>query len=71
MDRPFAEGTATAAAVRAAAVEIGRLQGELRALHLRYHLAMRDLLSPHLAARYAELRGYGDGHGAGGGRHGH
>ncbi len=37
---------------------IARLQGELRALHLRAHLATRAILSDAQVARYNELRGY-------------
>ena len=59
LDRLFADGEATDVAVREVAGEIGRLQGELRAVHLGAHLTMRDLLAPHQVARYAALRGYG------------
>jgi Spy/CpxP family protein refolding chaperone len=73
LEKLFATGTAADAAILAAAVEIGRLQGELRAHHLRYHVAMRELLSPQQNMRYQHLRGYaaGDahGHGSHGGRH--
>jgi hypothetical protein len=57
----FSEGDAAAASVQAAAIELGRLQGVLRAHHLRYHLTMRDLLSPHQLMRYQQLRGYAAG----------
>ena len=69
LDRLFAEGVATGEAVREAAVELGRLRGELRAWHLGYHLATREALTPHQTARYAELRGYGGASGPG--HHGH
>lgn len=52
---------------------LGRLQGELRALHLGYHLAMRDLLTPHQTMLYQQLRGYltttDSGHASHGGQH--
>jgi Spy/CpxP family protein refolding chaperone len=68
LNRLFASGVASDASVQAAAVELGRLQGALRGHHLRYHLAMRDLLSPHQIMRYRQLRGYAAddarGHGA-------
>jgi hypothetical protein len=67
----FSEGAAAAASVQAAAIEIGRLQGVLRAHHLRYHLAMRDLLSPHQLMRYQQLRGYAAGAHGGHGNAGH
>jgi Spy/CpxP family protein refolding chaperone len=66
LDRMFALGDPSEASVQAAAVELGRLQGALRGHHLRYHLAMRDLLSPHQVMRYRQLRGY-----SAGGAHGH
>ena len=66
LDRLFALGMASDAAIDAAAVEVGRLQGALRGHHLRYHAAMRAILSPHQVMRYQELRGY-----AAEGAHGH
>jgi len=59
LDALFSGGHATDAAIRGATLELGRLQGELRALHLGYHVAMRDLLTPGQTAAYQELRGYG------------
>jgi hypothetical protein len=38
--------------------QIGRLQGELRAVHLKYHLTTAELLGSEQSKRYAELRGY-------------
>jgi Spy/CpxP family protein refolding chaperone len=68
LDRLFALGAASDASVQTATIELGRLQGALRGHHLRYHLAMRDLLSPHQVMRYRQLRGYSaesaHGHGA-------
>jgi Spy/CpxP family protein refolding chaperone len=66
LDRLFATGAPSDAETVAAAVEVGRLQGALRGHHLRYHLAMREVLSPHQVMRYQQLRGY-----AAGGGHGH
>jgi hypothetical protein len=37
---------------------IGRLQGELRAAHLRAHLTTRELLSPEQITQYDKVRGY-------------
>ena len=62
LDRLFATGTASDAAIMAAAVEVGRAQGVLRGHHLRYHLAMRAALSPHQVMRYQQLRGYAGEH---------
>jgi len=44
-------------------VEIGRLQGELRAVHLRTHLEMKGVLSSQQIDKYDTLRGY-QGNGA-------
>jgi hypothetical protein len=41
--------------------EIGRLQSELRYTHLKYHLAMRDVLNSDQIAAYNRLRGYDSG----------
>lgn len=67
LERLFGTGETDGVRVRDAVLEVSRLQGELRAHHLRYHLAMRELLTPHQIARYRELRGYVPGHGG----HGH
>jgi Spy/CpxP family protein refolding chaperone len=46
--------------------EIAAIEGKLRATHLRYHLAMMDVLTPKQVEDYLKLRGY-----AGGGHAGH
>jgi hypothetical protein len=38
--------------------EIGTVQGDLRAAHLKFHLLTLDILTPQQAERYSELRGY-------------
>ncbi len=58
LDRLFAERTVTQASLDRATAEIGRTQAALRAAHLKYHLAMMDVLTPVQVGRYAELRGY-------------
>jgi Spy/CpxP family protein refolding chaperone len=58
LDRLFREGAAETASVQAATAEAARAQGKLRAVHLRYHLRMREVLSPEQTAKYAALRGY-------------
>ncbi len=62
LDRLFSEGGATPESVAAATTKAARLEGELRAHHLAYHLRMMDVLTEHQVRRYAHLRGYGDGH---------
>jgi Spy/CpxP family protein refolding chaperone len=69
LDRMFALGGPSEASVQAAAIELGRLQGALRAHHLRYHILMREVLSPQQVMRYRQLRGYAAGeHGGHGAR---
>jgi hypothetical protein len=41
--------------------EIGRLQDELRYTHLKYHLAVRGVLTSDQIAAYNRLRGYDSG----------
>jgi Spy/CpxP family protein refolding chaperone len=59
LNRLFAEGKADPANLLLNVGEIARLQGELRVVHLRAHLEMKRVLSPHQIKRYDELRGYG------------
>lgn len=58
LDRLFQDGKADAASVQAATAEAALAQGKLRAVHLRYHLRMRELLTPEQTQKYAMLRGY-------------
>jgi Spy/CpxP family protein refolding chaperone len=58
LDRLFAEGRATPQSLSAATADAARLEGELRAAHLRYHLAMVDVLTPDQVHLYNRLRGY-------------
>jgi hypothetical protein len=51
--------------------DIARLQGELRYTHLKFHLAMRELLSTDQIAAYDRLRGYKGSSDASPGAHGH
>lgn len=60
LDRQFAERTVTPASLGSATREIGLAQGALRAVHLNYHLAVMDVLTPDQVRRYNELRGYAD-----------
>ncbi|WP_050783437.1 hypothetical protein [Methylobacterium nodulans] len=45
------------ASLEAATAAIGATLGQLRAAHLRYHLAMLDVLTPAQVRRYGEIRG--------------
>jgi Spy/CpxP family protein refolding chaperone len=59
LDRAFASGTIDEATLRARTEEIARLQGELRYVHLRAHLAVQRLLAEGQVRRYDTARGYG------------
>ena len=58
LDRLFAEKQATPQSVSAATQTAGAIEGELRAVHLRYHLVMMDVLTAEQVASYNGLRGY-------------
>ena len=59
LDRQFSGRTITPVSLTAATAAIGATQGTLRATHLKYHLAMMDVLTAEQIRRYGELRGYG------------
>ncbi len=59
LDGLFARREATPAAVDTATARIGELQAQLRAEHLKTHLAQTALLDAQQVQRYASLRGYG------------
>jgi hypothetical protein len=67
LDRHFATRAITPVILDAATTRIGQTQAELRATHLRYHLATVEVLTPDQVRRYSELRGYTSG--AQGGAH--
>jgi Spy/CpxP family protein refolding chaperone len=58
LDREFAERKITPSTLTDLTARIGDIQGQLRAIHLKYHLTTAELLSPEQKSRYAELRGY-------------
>jgi len=58
LDRLFADQKIDEKTLLELASEIGRLKGKLRAVHLKAHLKMKKILSPHQVERYDELRGY-------------
>lgn len=60
LDSLFAKREATPDAVDQAAARVGALQAQLRAEHLKTHIAQTALLDAHQVQRYASLRGYGD-----------
>ena len=58
LDELFASGTASAAALHETTEALGRLNGRLRAHHLSYHLAMREVLDTQQTEAYSRLQGY-------------
>ena len=58
LDHAFAANHISEAALSQLTSQIGETQGRLRAVHLKYHLTTRALLSPAQRERYASLRGY-------------
>ncbi|MEY4562960.1 MAG: hypothetical protein RLZZ618_2237 [Pseudomonadota bacterium] len=59
LDSLFAQRMATPGSVDQAAARVGALHAQLRAEHLKTHLAQTALLNAHQIERYASLRGYG------------
>jgi len=58
LDRAFKDRSITAERLTELSTAIGRHQGALRAVHLKYHLTTAELLTADQSRRYAELRGY-------------
>jgi Spy/CpxP family protein refolding chaperone len=58
LDALFREKKATQEAMSSAVEHAALAQGKLRATHLRYHLAMMEILSTEQVAAYNKLRGY-------------
>jgi len=58
LDNLFAEQEIDEKRMRELTIEIGRLQGTLRAVHLRAHLEMKKILTSQQIDQYDELRGY-------------
>lgn len=58
LDSRFAEGTISDAELEQLVTEISVIQGKLRTVHLRAHLAQRVVLTPDQVEHYDVLRGY-------------
>lgn len=58
LDLRFASGRIASADLERLVEELGTLQGRLRLVHLRAHLAQRDVLTPAQRRQYEVLRGY-------------
>lgn len=62
LDELFARRAVSEESLNDALHEIGSLQAQLRATHLKAHLAQAAILTAHQSALYNELRGYGAAH---------
>jgi Spy/CpxP family protein refolding chaperone len=71
LDRAFAERRIDDAALHAQLTQIAALQGELRYVHLRTHLAQTAILTPEQVKQYDVLRGYAQQGAARAGHGGH
>jgi len=60
LDRQFSSRTVTRPTLVETTTAIGKIQSELRATHLRYHLLTVEVLTPAQLSRYSALRGYDD-----------
>lgn len=60
LDRLFSSGGIDRKALDTHVTRIAKLQGELRATHLRAHLEMKEILTADQIAAYDRLRGYGE-----------
>ena len=58
LDGSFAAKTITPESLRLAMNDIASLQGQLREIHLKAHLAQSDILTMEQIVKYDELRGY-------------
>ncbi|MDZ7773163.1 MAG: periplasmic heavy metal sensor [Balneolaceae bacterium] len=54
----FENGGATSSKVDSLLTAIGGLQGQLRAVHVKAHIQMKEILSPQQITRYDQIRGY-------------
>jgi len=61
LDRQFSSKSITPASLQSSLERIGKLQAELRRVHLETHLEQIALLSDTQIAAYSKLRGYGRG----------
>jgi hypothetical protein len=62
LDRQFASRTVTPQSLKASTAAVAATQGTLRETHLKYHLSTGSILTQAQMTKYAELRGYGNGH---------
>jgi len=61
IDDAFVKGTITEESLQEKVMESASLYGQLRIVHLKYHLLMVDILTPQQVEQYNDLRGYSSG----------
>ena len=61
LNQLFESGDVSSLTVDSLLVEIGKIKGSLRAVHVTTHIKMRDMLTSEQIKKYDELRGYGYG----------
>lgn len=61
MNTLFVNKTITEEILRQKLEESGKLYGQLRFVHLKYHITMLDVLTPDQVKSYNQLRGYAEG----------
>lgn len=71
LDRMFAMGHATPDRIDAQTAVAAGQEARLRAIHLKAHLEMMDILRPEQVESYSRLRGYSGGWGQGAQEHRH
>lgn len=60
LDQTFQNGSISGDVLQNLTEQIAALNGRLRFIHLRAHLAMKRILTPEQIAMYDSMRGYGD-----------
>ena len=71
LNQLFESGEASSLTVDSLLVEIGKIKGSLRAVHVTTHIDMREILTSEQINTYDELRGYGYGDGDDNSTHDH
>lgn len=59
LEAAFRDGSIDAARLEELGAKLGERWGELRLVHLRAHLDMMEILTPHQRTMYDQYRGYG------------
>ncbi|MEX0780117.1 MAG: hypothetical protein WD491_03770 [Balneolales bacterium] len=61
LNRQFESDEVSSSVVDSLLVEIGKIKGSLRAVHVNTHINMKDILTSDQINKYDQLRGYGEG----------